>query len=256
MSLNPPIRDWHGQRAWIIGASSGIGHALAARLHALGAQVVVSARDQEALQTFVHEHPGSTAIPLDATDRVAVREATLSLLATGPLDVVCYCAGYYRPMRATDIDMTDMLRHHEVNTVGALQMLDAVLPGMIQRGRGHVSLVSSVAGYRGLPLSLAYGPTKAALINLAEALYLDLHPLGLGVSLVNPGFVKTPLTEHNHFHMPALITPQEAAQGIVQGWMRGEFEIHFPKRFTWVMKLLRLLPNRLYFSAIRHLTRL
>ena len=119
---------------------------------------------------------------------------------------------------------------------------------------GHVSLVSSVAGFRGLPKSLAYGPTKAALINLAEALYLDLHALGMGVSVVNPGFVATPLTARNDFTMPALITPEAAAAAIVRGWEDGEFDIHFPKRFTRWMKWLRLLPYRWYFPAVRRFT--
>ena len=256
MSLNPPIRDWHGQRVWLIGASTGIGRALAAHLHALGAQVIVSARNSEALQSFVLEHPGSIAMPLDVTDRTVIHHSAQTLLAAGALDVVCYCAGYYHPMRATSLDLSDMLRHHEINSVGALHVLDAIIPGMLQQRQGHISLISSVAGYRGLPLSLAYGPTKAALINLAESLYLDLHPHGVGVSLINPGFVDTPLTAHNDFPMPALITPEEAAKAIVRGWSRGEFEIHFPKRFTWVMKLLRLLPYGLYFAAIRRITRL
>jgi short-subunit dehydrogenase len=125
---------------------------------------------------------------------------------------------------------------------------------MLTRGQGHISLISSVAGFRGLPKSLAYGPTKAALINLAETLYLDLQPQGLGVSVINPGFVKTPLTAHNDFHMPAMISAAEAAQAIVAGWSRGEFEIHFPKRFTRVLKCLRLLPDGLYFALVRRLT--
>ena len=133
-------------------------------------------------------------------------------------------------------------------------MLNAIIPGMVARQQGHISLISSVAGFRGLPLSLAYGPTKAALINMAETLYLDLQPHGLGVSLINPGFVDTPLTAQNDFHMPALISPDEAAQSILRGWSRGEFEIHFPKRFTRVLKLLRLLPYRLYFPIIRRIT--
>jgi len=254
MSLNPPIRDWRGQRVWLVGASTGIGRALAERLHALGAHVVVSARKADALQDFVALHPGSLALPLDVTDGAAVQAAANAAQADGPLDLVCYCAGHYHAMRATAIDLPDLLRHHEVNTVGVLHLLAAITPGMVARGQGHISLVSSVAGFRGLPQSLAYGPTKAALINLAETLYLDLQPLGLGVSVINPGFVETPLTAQNEFHMPALITPAQAAQAIVQGWSRGEFDIHFPKRFTRVMKLLRLLPYRLYFAAVRRIT--
>ena len=252
--LNPPIRDWHGRRVWLVGASTGIGRALAERLHALGATVIVSARQLQALKDFVREHPGSMALPLDVTDRAAVRRAAGTAQADGPLDLVCYCAGHYLPMRATAIDLQELLRHHEVNTVGALHVLDTVTPAMVARRQGHISLVSSVAGYRGLPQSLAYGPTKAALINLAETLYLDLRSRGVGVSVINPGFVDTPLTAQNDFPMPALITPDQAAQAIVQGWARGVFDIHFPKRFTRVMKLLRLLPHRLYFALVRRAT--
>ena len=254
MSLNPPIRDWRGQRVWLVGASTGIGQALAERLHALGATVLVSARKADALQAFVERHPGSIALPLDTTDAHAGRAAARHALAGGPLNLVCYCAGHYQAMRATAIDLPELLRHHEVNTVGALHVLEAVTPALLARGQGHISLVSSVAGFRGLPQSLAYGPTKAALINLAETLYLDLQPHGLGVSVINPGFVQTPLTAQNAFHMPALITPEQAAHAIVQGWARGEFDIHFPKRFTRVMKLLRLLPYPLYFAAVRRIT--
>ena len=254
MALNPRIRHWQGLRVWLVGASSGIGHALAEQLHSMGATVIVSARKAEALHNFVSQHPGSLALPLDVTDRPAVQAAAQVAMAHGPLDVVCYCAGHYRPMRATAINLDDLLRHHQINTVGAPHVLDAITPHMVARQQGHISLVSSVAGYRGLPNSLAYGPTKAALINLAETLYLDLHTNGIGVSVINPGFVQTPLTAHNDFHMPALITPNQAAQAIVQGWAEGVFEIHFPKSFTRVMKLLRWLPDRLYFATVRRVT--
>jgi short-subunit dehydrogenase len=125
---------------------------------------------------------------------------------------------------------------------------------MLAVKHGHVSLVSSVAGFRGLPKSLAYGPTKAALINLAETLYIDLRGEGLGVSVVNPGFVQTPLTAQNNFHMPALISPAQAATEIVAHWEKGRFEIHFPKRFTRWMKLLRILPYTAYFKAVSRFT--
>ncbi len=258
MALNPRITDWKGRRAWLVGASSGIGRATASLLHARGAQVVVSARSAAALQEFTAQHPGSQSLVLDVTDRAAVQTAASELLAQGPLDLVCYCAGTYQPLRATDFDLDAMLRHQQVNMTGALHVLDAVLPALLQSaaaGRpGHLSLVASVAGFRGLPQGLAYGPTKAALIHLAETLYLDLHDLGLGVSVINPGFVETPLTAANEFPMPALVSPEQAASAIVRGWERGAFEIHFPKRFTHVMKLLRLLPYRLYFPAVRRMT--
>lgn len=258
MPLNPPITDWRGQRVWLVGASSGIGRALAALLHARGAQVCVSARQQALLDDFVRQHPGSRALALDVTDAAAVAHAAQQVLATGPLDLVCYCAGYYRPMSATALDLAELLQHQNVNVTGALHLLQATVPALLQAAdagrRPHLSLVASVAGWRGLPKSLAYGPTKAALINLAENLFLDLRPRGIGVSLINPGFVDTPLTAQNDFAMPALLTPEQAAQAIVKGWERGQFELHFPKRFTAILKWMRCLPYRWYFSLVHRFT--
>lgn len=249
--LNPPLSDWRGKRVWIVGASTGIGEATAAALHAQGATVIVSARKAQVLQDFAERHPGSVALPLDATDTAAVQAATASVLAGGDLDCVVYCAGHYNAMRSDAMDLADMNKHVDVNYLGALRLLHAVVPALLAQGHGHLSLVGSVAGYRGLPLSLAYGPTKAALINLAETLYLDLHGRGLGVSIVNPGFVETPLTAANTFTMPALLTPAQAAKAMLRGWARGEFEIHFPKRFTVWLRLMRLLPYRLYFAMVK-----
>ena len=258
MALNPRITDWQGKRVWLIGASSGIGRAVAEALHARGAQVCVSARQLAPLQAFVDQHPASQALVLDATDAAAVAAAAQQLLADGPLDLVCYCAGYYKAMRATDIDLPELLRHQQVNVAGALHVLAAVTPALLaaaKAGRApHLSLVASVAGWRGLPQSLAYGPTKAALINLAEVLFLDLRPHGVGVSVVCPGFVDTPLTAQNEFSMPALLTPAQAADAMLRGWGRGDFEMHFPKRFTVILKLLRVLPYRWYFALVHRLT--
>lgn len=252
--MNPPITDWKGRSVWLVGASSGIGLATAHALHAAGARVVVSARKAELLQHFVDTHPGAQAVVLDVGDAQAIARAAAYVETQQGLDVVVYCAGYYKPVRATAYALDEMLRHQEVNYVGALRVLDAVLPPLLAQGRGHISLVASVAGYRGLPQSLAYGPTKAALIHLAEALYLDVSAKGLGVSVVNPGFVETPLTAGNDFHMPALIQPAEAARQMLSGWAQGAFEIHYPKRFTRWLKLMRLLPYRLYFALVRRTT--
>lgn len=256
MALNPRIADWRDRTVWLVGASSGIGRAIASALHAQGARVIVSARSAPALETFVAQHPGAQALALDATDAQAVQAAARTLLAQGALDCVVYCAGHYHAMRATQMDLGDMLRHNQVNYLGALYLLDAVLPHFLAQpatARGHISLVGSVAGYRGLPQSLAYGPTKAALIHLTETLYLDLHGRGVGVSLINPGFVDTPLTAQNQFKMPALIRPEEAAQEVLKGWARGAFEIHFPRRFTRWMKVLQQLPYPLFFALTRRL---
>ncbi len=264
MPLNTPITDWHGKTVWIVGASTGIGRATASALHAQGARVVVSARNTAALDAFVDQHPGAVAKPLDASDAASVKSTSMAILASGALDHAMYCAGHYHDMSADTFDLSDMVRHTQINYLGALNMLDSVLPYFLAKASvragdsphhvGHISLVGSVAGYRGLPKSLAYGPTKAALINLAETLYLDLCEKGIGVSLINPGFVETPLTAQNDFDMPALISPEEAARQILQGWARGEFEIHFPKRFTVWMKVLQLLPYRLFFPAVRRFT--
>lgn len=259
MPLNPRIEDWKGRTAWLVGASTGIGRAVAEQLHAAGAQVVVSARSAQALDAFVAQHPGSRAIALDATDRQALHGAVAQIVAQhGRIDLVMYCAGTYQEMRATEFDLAVALRHVEVNYNGALYLLDAVLPQLLSQAKagqgGHLSLVSSVAGFRGLPKSLAYGPTKAALINLAETLYLDLSLQSIGVSLINPGFVDTPLTAQNAFKMPALITADVAAREIISGWRAGLFEIHFPKRFTRWLKLMRHLGYGAYFAAVRRST--
>lgn len=260
MSLNPRIDSWAGRTVWLVGASTGIGRATASLLHGLGARVIVSARNRQALDDFVAAHPRSSALALDATDRQAMKEAATHIAGLhGGIDLAVYCAGTYRAMRATEFDFDSALQHVQVNYVGALVMLEVVLPHLLAQAKGkgpapHISLVSSVAGFRGLPQSLAYGPTKAALINLAETLYLDLQPLGVGVSLINPGFVETPLTADNRFHMPALISPEAAAQAIVRGWEDGRFEIHFPKRFTLWLKALRHLGYGAYFAAVRRST--
>ena len=255
MPLNPPLKDWAGKVVWLVGATTGIGRACAELLHARGASVVASARSSAVLDVFAQAHGGTMAVAVDVTDRAAMAGALQQILQRfGRIDMAVYCAGYYKALRATHFDFDEMFRHQQVNYVGALHLLDAVLPTLIAHKGGHVSLVSSVAGYRGVPNSLAYGPTKAALINLAQTLYLDLQPLGIGCSVINPGFVETPLTAKNEFTMPALITPEQAAQEMLKGWAAGRFEIHFPKRFTLWLKALRHVGDAFYFKAIRRVT--
>lgn len=252
--LNTPMVDWSGRRVWLVGASSGIGLACAQALRAAGAQVTVSARQPQQVQAWAAQDAGVRWLPLDVTRVDDVQAAAREVLASGPLDLVVYCAGYYKAQRATALDLDQMLQHNEVNYQGALHVLDAVLPGMLAQQQGHISLISSVAGWSGLPNGLAYGPTKAAMTNLAETLYVDLQDQGIGVSVVHPGFVATPLTAQNEFDMPALITPAKAAQEMLTGWARGQFDIHFPRRFTLWLKLLKLLPYRLYFPLVRRFT--
>ena len=256
--LNAPIQDWRGRRVWLVGASSGIGLACAKALHAAGAQVIVSARDLGTLSDWAATCK-SQGLPiellsLDVTDALQVKYVARQVAAGGKLDFLLYCAGHYRAQRATEFDLTDMLRHQDVNYNGLLRVLDAVLPMFLQQGSGHLSVVSSVAGWRGLPNGLAYGPTKAAVTHVAETLYMDLQDKGIGVSVVNPGFVATPLTAQNNFQMPALLSPEQAAEAMLAGWSQGLFDIHFPKRFTGWLKLMRLLPYRAYFALVRRFT--
>jgi short-subunit dehydrogenase len=257
MSLNPPIRDWHGKRVWIVGASTGIGAALAVRLARSGARVALSARSRDKLDVLAKELPGSLVLPLDVRDAQAQADAYASIAAAwGGVDVTVFNAGTYSPMRADEFNLAHMDQHFAVNYHGVTNGLAAILPDYLKRAAEHpvIAIVSSVAGYRGLPRSLAYGPSKAALINLAETLYLDLSPRGIAVTLICPGFVDTPLTKQNDFKMPALISPEQAADEIVAGLARGEFEIHFPKRFTGWLKFLRHMPYGAYFAAIRKST--
>ena len=251
MSLNPKLIDWRGQRVWLIGASSGIGEALAQRLIYLGARVAVTSRNVDALGAL----DAAYVAPADVTDRASLAAAFDAVKAAlGGLDVVFVNAGTHQPVRAWELDAAAAEKLVQVNLTGAMNAVALVAPWFAERGSGRIALTASVAGYGGLPTGLVYGATKAALINFAETLYLDLAPKGVSVHLVNPGFVKTPLTDKNEFKMPALIPATEAAQAILDGMAAGEFETHFPKRFTRMLKVLNLLPYRLYFPLVHRLT--
>ena len=259
MSLNPKITDWSKKRVWIIGASTGIGAALATKLHALKAKVALSARSEDKLGQLVSTLGASRAIalPLDITKVDTIKSAEEELVAAwGGYDLVIFMAGDYTAMRAWELDLKVAKQMVSINWEGFLNGLSIVIPRFMQEKSGGIALVSSVAGYRGLPKSLVYGPTKAALINLAETLYLDLKDKGLDVYVICPGFVKTPMTDKNDFDMPYLITPEEAADEIIKGFGKGEFEIHFPKTFTRMLKSLQLLPYSLYFPAVKKSTKL
>ncbi|NMG28785.1 SDR family NAD(P)-dependent oxidoreductase [Aromatoleum evansii] len=254
--LNPPLRDWRGVRVWLVGASTGIGAALARTLAARGARLALSARDEERLVALAADCPGSLPLPMDVTRGVAefarVRDPVLA--AWGGIDVVILNAGTYQPMRAWELEPDAVRTTLAVNLLGVIDGATSVVPTLLAQGRGAIAIVGSVAAYHGLPQAAAYGPSKAALVNFAESLYLDLAPRGVAVHLVSPGFVATRLTAQNRFAMPALIQPEDAAAEIVAGFARGDFETHFPRRFTRIMKLLRILPYRLSFPLVRRAT--
>jgi NAD(P)-dependent dehydrogenase (short-subunit alcohol dehydrogenase family) len=174
--------------------------------------------------------------------------------AWGGCDLVVFLAGAYTPARAGALDAEVIRRTVDTNLTATMRGVACVLPALLERGAGGVAIVASVAGYGGLPQACIYGPTKAALINFAETLYLDVADHGVDVYLINPGFVETPLTAGNDFEMPALMRPAEAAQAIIDGFARGAFEIHFPKRFSRVLKALQWLPHGAYFRLIKRVT--
>ena len=259
--LNPPVRQWRGQRVWLVGASSGIGAALAQALLARGARVALSARNAAQLQAVAGSYAASTAspaqpalalvLPLDVTqpEQWAQAHARLQEQWQG-VDLVIFCAAQYRPERSWEVQAAAARGTIEANLASVYYGIEVILPALLERGAGAIALVASVAGYMGLPKASVYGPTKAALINLAEVLYADLHRRGLGVFLINPGFVRTPLTDLNDFKMPAMIDAPEAARRILAGFSRGDFEIDFPRRFTRVLRLLSRLPYRLRFALL------
>ncbi len=254
--LNTPIRDWAGLRVWIIGASSGIGAALAAEALQAGARVAVSARRADRLQAMAAANTQALAMPFDILDRAAWVQRHDDIRAQfGAIDLIVFCAADYRPERSWEVDPVRAAQTLETNLGSVYTGLATVLPAMLERGSGGIAVVASVAGYFGLPNASVYGPSKAALINLAELLYVDLRPRGLSVYLINPGFVQTPLTAKNEFTMPALQTPQAAAHAIREGISSGRFEIHFPRRFTLALKFIKWLPYRLRFPLIARLVR-
>jgi len=249
--MNPKITDWRGKRVWLVGASSGIGAAVAHTLAGQGARLAVSGRNLAKLQGLNIEN--ALLLPCDATDTSSLADARQSLLAAfGGVDLVIYLAGDYVPMRADSFDLALAEKIVAVNFNGAMRLTATVLPDLPVGG--GIAFVASVAGYRGLPKALAYGPGKAALIHFAECLHIDLAPKGIGVWLINPGFVSTQLTAKNDFAMPALQTPEQAAIATVDGFRTGNFEIHYPKRFTRFMKFMALLPYRWYFPLLRRVT--
>jgi NAD(P)-dependent dehydrogenase (short-subunit alcohol dehydrogenase family) len=255
MSLNQPIRNLRDRTVWIIGGSAGIGKALAQQVLAQGGRLIVSGRHESAL---LEAFPADAVrrIALDITQRGGVQRA-LDLLVTEDLlpDLVFWVAGDYKPQPIHDFSVDDARQVLETNLLACYDGLRALLNHWLPKARGidspeprfHICWFSSVAGYRGLPMALSYSASKAGLNAMAETSFLELKPKGIDVSLVCPGFVRTRLTEGNDFKMPALISIDEAAQETLRGLARGDFEIHYPKRFTMFMKLLRILPHRVYF---------
>ena len=234
-----------GQRFWLVGASSGIGAALARELVARGAHVAVSARRADRLEELADGR--MLAVPLDATDREAVVAARAQVAdGLGGLDVVVWCAGYWKQFDARHWDADTFARHVEVNLLGLNNVLAAVVDPMVEARRGHIVGIASVAGYRGLAGAEAYGATKAAQINLLEGLRAALASSGVRVTTVCPGFVRTEMTETNDFPMPFMIEAEDAAKAIADGLESRRYEIVFPLPMAVMMKTARVLPVRVW----------
>jgi len=234
---------------WITGASTGIGREIALQLAGQGVTVAASARSADKLVSL---GPNIRPYPLDVTDRQAV----LTTLETiegdlGPVDLAVMAAGTYSPLDVEKFGAPLFEAAMTTNYLGVVNCLSGLLPRMFGRRRGHVAWIASVAGFVGLPKAAAYGPSKAALINLAESLKVDLELRGVTVSVVNPGFVETPLTEQNDFAMPFLMQAPEAARLTIEGLKRRRFEISYPWRFVLIMKLARLMPYGVFFRLIK-----
>jgi len=244
-----------GARVWLTGASSGIGEALVAGLVSAGAHLAISARRADRLDEIVsaRRRPDRRllAIPADVTDREALRSAAARIASDfGAIDLAVFNAGIGRRLRVDAFDADDFVSVMTTNVFGVIYGIEAVLPGMLARRSGRIAAVASLAGYRSVPTLAGYGTSKAAVIHALECLRYDLRPHGIGVTIINPGYVRTPMTAENTYRMPFLIDADRAAAIIIRGLQRDRKEIHFPARLSWLLKFLRILPYPIYERLI------
>ncbi|MEX0304802.1 MAG: SDR family NAD(P)-dependent oxidoreductase [Leisingera sp.] len=240
------MNSFHGKTIWLVGASHGLGRDIARQLDWEGARLILSARSGEMLQELADGLTQAQPLPVDVTDMASVAQAAQ---LTGTVDAVIYNAGAYEPMRTQHWDTEAALKMSDVNYNGALRVLGQVLPGFVTAGRGEITLIGSLAGYRGLPAAVGYGASKAALISLAETMRHDLKGTGVTVRIINPGFIKTRLTDKNSFTMPQRMTPEQAAAHVLAALKSRRFRTDFPRPFSWVIKLLHLLPDWLVYRG-------
>lgn len=240
------MSEFANKSYWLIGASEGMGRALARKLSAEGASLILSARSADRLNELAEELPRASVLPFDVTKMDEVRAAVAEV---GSVDRVVYNAGAYDPMRATDWQTDAALAICDVNFLGVMRVMGEIVPGMVQAGRGDITLIGSLAGYRGLPAAIGYGASKAAVISLAETMRHDLRGTGVVVRVVNPGFIKTRLTAKNEFRMPMLMSPEEAAQKVLNAMAKQRFRTDFPAPFSWLIRALDYLPDLLVYRG-------
>ena len=239
------MRQFRGKRYWLVGASEGLGRALAERLSAAGAEVILSARSTERLAEVAASLPGpSTVLPVDVADAASVRGAAA---AAGQIDGVVFLAGLYWPMAAQDWNADQVETMCDVNFTGCARVIGAALPAMVARGTGHVVITGSLSGFRGLPGAIGYGASKAGVMALAECMQADLRGSGIVVQVANPGFIRTRLTDKNTFAMPFLMEPAEAADHMFRHMQTDRFKVSFPTVFSWLFRLSQFLPDWAYY---------
>ena len=237
---------------WITGASSGIGKALAIKFANEGWKVAISARREKLLEEISKSQNNIDYFPLDVTDsekcKIVFNEIKKKL---GDINISIFCTGIHDPKSEKKLNLEKVRKIMEVNFFGTVNSINAVYDYYKEKKSGQISIVSSVAGYRGLPAAGAYCASKSALSSFAESLYFDLKRFNVRVSLVSPGFIKTPMTDQNDFPMPMIKSPEFAAEQMFKGLTKSKsFEIHFPKSFTFLMKILKIIPNGLYFKIV------
>ena len=242
---------------WITGASTGIGKSLAIKFSKNGWKVAISARRAEILNDISKQNENIFPFPLDVTNKEECKKVFLEVKnKLQNIDICVFSTGTWDPKKEKDIDIDQIENVMKVNFFGTLNSIKSVEKYFKDSGKGHISIVSSIAGYRGLPNSTGYGPSKSALNNLAESLYFDFKKYGVRISLISPGFIKTPMTDKNDFKMPFLKTSEYAADKIYHGLVNTNvFEIHFPKQLTLILKFLKILPNWLYLKLVGKLTK-
>lgn len=237
--------DWAGKRYWLVGASEGLGEALAQKLSAAGVHLILSARSEDKLHELAGRLPGKAdVVPVDVSDTDSVKAAAE---AVGDIDGVVQLAGVYWPFGAKDWDMDQAIAMADINFTGAMRLMGAVVPKFVERDAGHIVLTGSLSGFRGLPAAAAYTSSKAGVMTLAESLYADLHRTNVRVQLINPGFVKTRLTDKNDFKMPFIMEPEQAAQEFFEHMNSSAFKRSFPTMFSWVFRGSQFLPDWLYY---------
>ena len=239
------MRAWAGKRYWIVGASAGLGREVARQISQMGAEVILSARSEDELNTLAAELPGKSVVaPMDIASDESVAAAAGSV---GHIDGMVFLAGVYWSFGSTNWEAENAVRMIDVNLTGALRVLGHIVPQMVERDAGHIVFTGSLSGFRGLPKAVGYGASKAGLMSLAETMYADLRKTGVQIQLINPGFVKTRLTDKNDYAMPFIMEPEQAARVYVEHMGTDRFAKNYPMLFSSAIRFTQFLPDWLYY---------